>query len=72
MVMFTKLVVILERHPSRMRSVLREARVINDPGPDRFGLGEHWRHDITDDIEHCGVRPIGLRHEMMHRLMRGP
>jgi hypothetical protein len=69
-VLFPELPAILSRHADRMNALFGKPGVINDPGFYGSMLLDH-RKDMSAHLsQHRLVRPLGLRNEMVERLMR--
>ena len=59
---------VLAGHANRVLALLRESRVINDPPAAQAEV--HLRHDpLAHTAKQFLIRPVGLGHEMMQRLM---
>jgi hypothetical protein len=70
-VLLAELPAILPRHADRIRALLREAGVVDDPGSDRSLSLDDRQHLRPHDRKHGFIRPIRFRHEVMQRLMCG-
>jgi hypothetical protein len=64
-----QLAAILPGHTDRMMTLLRKARVIDDPGLDRFVSGDRWHDPLPHTAQHRLIRPGCLRHKMQQRLV---
>ena len=69
--LLAELAAIPMRDTDRMRTVLREARVVDDPGIDRSVPHDLWQHQRARLGHNNVVRPCAFRHEMQKRLMLG-
>ena len=69
-VLLAELATILPRHADRVLAFLRHAGVIDDQGPDRAALLDDGQHAGAHRRKHRVIGPIGLRHEVMQRLVR--
>src|SRR5262249_14670251 len=65
----TKLAAVLVRHPNRMPSLLRKARIVDDPGLDRSITLDRWQHQLAHLAQHLVVRPSSFTNKMQQRLM---
>jgi len=71
-VLFAKLPAALPRHADRVRALLRDCGVADDQRADRAALLHHRQDAGAYCRQHRLVRPIGLCHQVMQRVMRRP
>lgn len=68
-ILLAKLPAILTRHTDRVRSLLGETRVIDDPRFDRSMAFYRRQHHLTDFSQNTLIRPRRLADEVQQRLM---
>ncbi len=62
---------ILPRHAGRVLAVLAKAGIVHNPETARLSLLAQERHHFTRDrCQQCVIVPLGVRDQMMHRLVR--
>jgi len=69
-ILFAKLSTVLPCHTNRMLALFGYAGVVDDQRPDRAVPLYDGQHVGAHCGEHHVIRPVGLRYEMMQRLMR--
>jgi hypothetical protein len=69
-VLLAKLSTVLPRHTDRMLAFLGYAGVVDDQRPDRAVPLDDGQHAGAHRREYRIIRPVGLRYEVMQRLMR--
>ena len=71
-VLLAELPAVLPRHTDGVPAFLRHAGVVDDQRADRVMPPEDGQDMGAHGREHGIVGPLGLRHEMMQRLVRRP
>jgi hypothetical protein len=69
-VLFAELPATLSRHADRMNALLGEPRVIDDPRLYGSVLLDHRKNMSAHLSQHRFIGPLGLRNEMVERLIR--
>jgi hypothetical protein len=70
-VLFAELTAVLPRHADRVFAFFRHAGVIDDQCPDRAAPLDDGQNTGTHRRKYRVIGPIGLRHEVMQRLVGG-